>query len=1242
MHPGDGAASPTRLRPPPQGAQVDSRLKHAFKHTGTSTTTADEHSDWSNTTSGGELLPQHLLAYLHDQPLAVAVFPHAPLLDQDEGLPAPVYQNPALLHFLGQGIGGAAVMNGPRAEEHARQQGLNLADAVDDRSRDLLRRFLKDGVERAAEASPSAAAGTSAGAIPSPGHHSGPLRVFQPSASSASSASSSSSSIPHSSSSYNPRPGRPGSAGSSTSFSSASRYSRFQQHRQIAFQLLSGLNFSKVHWRATVYVEYGCTLLTMLPASTVANGGQFTETTECDEESDDLIRFGEEASTGARAGSAGTRDFVGSSCDDDETVAGGGTRDDRDEPAVPNGPEPSTPSEARTEPERFPASVQLARHRLGKRTTAERIGDHEISHDGARDAVSLEGLAFTSWYAPIGLFRVNRDLSIVQANPKWRQTCGLAEGETNDAWPARIHPDDRDRVVDHYRRIAEELPVERDEQEFRWLPDGIRNRWCVCIIEPAIVNGVMEGYNGYLLNINKHKLAATASELREEQLRHELALLSETTSVGLVRIDLDGHFLSANEAWYRICRVERGSPLDSWSENLHQEDFDWVFKQWKHSLDTLEPFQARFRWKFGDVCLVQAVLNNPDSASATGWIGSVTDVTAQARAEEKLLALSKEREERAEHYAREAEERRKIAVEEKKQQELLIDVTSHEIRNPISAILQNADFTRSSLQTVRGRLGELKARDALPAELDDKLLHDLDEDIEALDAITECGMAQERIANDILGLAQIQLSKYSITPVVFNLAQSLRNICRMFKTECRAKSIELQLVVGSSLARLGPCAKVFADPTRLTQILVNLLSNAIRFTAKSDKRVVTLTVEVSAQPPGRDSPLIPPAETEYKIDKQKPVYLFFSVEDTGPGMSEEETGRLFAKFMQASPFTHTTWGGSGLGLWIARNLCELQLGRIEVASTVGKGSIFRCFITARSVDAGPSSSSEELAVVDGIDAPNAERGRAPTIFLAKPDESLPLKGLTILCCEDNEINRKVLRRQLAKEGCDNILLASDGQEGLDILKKQPDGKVDCILMDIEMPIMDGLQATRAIRLAEQQGERTGHQRIVGLTGNARIEQKQAALDAGMETVVTKPYKVPDLVARIRQDAPDAGPTTPRQASSAGAGSSDTFVPAGDHGEVVTKLSTGATVEIITPGSPSPSSSASLPRNGAPDERSLTPGSQEMVLGQATEGDGGGEVMVDKKIVDRAAASMQRHGEGRTLPPSQSEPRSLEK
>lgn len=250
------------------------------------------------------------------------------------------------------------------------------------------------------------------------------------------------------------------------------------------------------------------------------------------------------------------------------------------------------------------------------------------------------------------------------------------------------------------------------------------------------------------------------------------------------------------------------------------------------SLETLEPFSARFRWKYGDTCLTQAVPNNTEKSKVTGWIASVTkyvtatrrllraqvadarttSMTAQARAEEELVKLSKEREERAKRDVEEAEERTRIAIEEKRQQELLIDVTSHEIRNPISAVLQNAEVTRTSLHSIRSTLLQLKENAALPEQLVDSVINDLEEDIEALDAISECGMAQERIANDILGLAQLQLNKYSVTPIEFDLATSLRNILRMFKNECRTKSIELQLVIGSSLARLGPRARVFADP----------------------------------------------------------------------------------------------------------------------------------------------------------------------------------------------------------------------------------------------------------------------------------------------------------------------------------------------------------------------------------------------------------------------------------------------
>ncbi|GAA5893268.1 PAS domain-containing hybrid sensor histidine kinase/response regulator [Sporobolomyces salmoneus] len=837
------------------------------------------------------------------------------------------------------------------------------------------------------------------------------------------------------------------------------------------------------------------------------------------------------------------------------------------------------------------------------------IGAHEVDAERAKDPNTIEGMAYTLFHAPIGIFRVNTDLSITFSNPSWRNTCGISEGDSNDSWPSRIYKEDREGVVQHYSEIAQALPIKDDAYEFRWEREGSKI-WASCVISPAIIDGKMSGYTGFLGNISKHKDAATAAQRREEQLQSELAVLSSSATVGLARIDLDGKMQTVNKAWMEMTSLGENEPLDNWKDRVHPEDSERVLKAWHHAVKNREPLTLKFRFSTGDVVLGQVQLNHSDRAFASGWIASLINVTAESKAEEAVLNLLKEREASAVKAAEDAEERRKVAVEEKHSQELLIDVVSHELRGPVSAILQNADMSRSSFQNILAILKKLKEQSKLPPELDGKLLESLGEDIESMDAIHECASAQERIANDILGLAQIQLNKYSISPVEFDLATSLRNIARMFKTESRAKGIELKLVIGSSLARLGPRARVLADPARLTQILVNLLSNAIRFTAKSAIRRVTLAVEVSATPPEREAALVPPKETEYQIDKRKPVYLFFSVEDTGPGMTPEETRKLFNKFMQASPFTHTTWGGSGLGLWIARNLCELQAGRIEVASTVGEGSIFRCFITARSVDRGlKQDDSRAIPVIEGITAPNASRGEAPRVFLSKPEEdSAPLNGFKVLCCEDNQINRTVLKRQLVKEGVTEVLLACDGQEGIDMLYERPVGAIDCILMDIEMPVLDGLAATRKIRLDEEEGRRTGHQRIVGLTGNARSAQKEAALEAGMDLVVTKPYKVPELIAKIRNnDSPSIQPPpspTPSDRSSTSASepgrtTETEFIPHSDlQPDSVTKTKSGAFVETIS----------SLEAGGGPEQN-------------------------PEEIEEEVANSMHRHGDGQFLPAS---------
>ncbi|GAA5892970.1 hypothetical protein JCM8208_004139 [Rhodotorula glutinis] len=856
--------------------------------------------------------------------------------------------------------------------------------------------------------------------------------------------------------------------------------------RHVVLQVDPLVSFSKLRWRATTSPGY--TILTLLPSSEAIHSGEI-EVPELGHPQQPKVGWTQDGPTRSR-----------------------------------------------------PATVQGSRRRLGGKTPRESLGGGlDISLAGARNAVSLEGLAYTAWHSPVGQFRLSRDLSVTQANNKWRDTVGLVDEASNDSWPSHVHPDDRERVLAHYQGIRETLPCERDEFEFRWVSDG-RDKWCVCVLEPAAIGGIVDGYCGFLVNVSKHKEIISAAEAQASQLRSELAVLSDCSAVGLSRHTINGRFLATNSAWWVITRLAPTQSPDSWQQQVHPDDYERVHEAWETAFESKDPLTIQFRWKHGTTSLVQVAPNHYDKDRVTGWIGSFTDTSAQARLEEAVLNFAKQREVEAKVRADEAEVSRKAAVEEKRQQEVLIDVTSHEIRNPISAIIQNASFTRSSLEAVRADFLDLKAHDALPAVLDAKI-DELGEDIEALDAVMDCGMAQERIANDILGLAQIQLSKYTITPVLFDLAQSLRTMIHMFRSECRTKGIELRLVVDPSFELLGPQARVVADPARLTQILVNLLTNAIRFTAQADTRIVTLSADVRSRVPGESEPPTPPSENDpprQALEPGSPVFLCFSVEDTGLGMTEEETSRVFAKFTQASPETQSKWGGSGLGLWIARNLCRLQGGRIKVQSSPGKGSTFRCFITARSADAATATEVDlgkenepVRRVVEGGSRPVASRGTSGSSEGARGEKTARLKGLKVLCCEDNAINRSVLRKQLAKEGCDEILMACDGQEGVDLLREQPGGKVDCVLMDIEMPILDGLAATRVIRTAEHDDEAQSptspsrRQRIVGLTGNARDAQLQAGLDAGMDALVTKPYKVPDLVDKILDTlGPSSVPTSP--------------------------------------------------------------------------------------------------------------------
>jgi len=290
--------------------------------------------------------------------------------------------------------------------------------------------------------------------------------------------------------------------------------------------------------------------------------------------------------------------------------------------------------------------------------------------------------------------------------------------------------------------------------------------------------------------------------------------------------------------------------------------------------------------------------------------------------------------------------------------------------------------------------------------------------------------------------------------------------------------------------------------------LINLITNAIKFTQTEKERKILAKLSISETVPETDLQTYLPATTVFEdiFDKAEwgtgeIVYLIITVEDTGVGMSDEELHNLFARFSQASVKTHVRYGGSGLGLFISKSLVEMQGGQIGVTSTPGVGSSFSFFIKTRKTYA---------PIVEEVKYSNAAA-----------DANETGKKLAILVVEDNLVNQKILAKQLVKLGFD-VHVANHGQEVLDWIAKTKYWKpnngqgadLDVVLMDVEMPVMDGLTAMRNIRTLERRGIVTEHIPVIAVSANARTEQVQQALNAGMDDAIAKPFRIPELLPKI--------------------------------------------------------------------------------------------------------------------------------
>lgn len=278
---------------------------------------------------------------------------------------------------------------------------------------------------------------------------------------------------------------------------------------------------------------------------------------------------------------------------------------------------------------------------------------------------------------------------------------------------------------------------------------------------------------------------------------------------------------------------------------------------------------------------------------------------------------------------------------------------------------------------------------------------------------------------------------------------------------------------------------------------------------------------------------------QFLDDEQESLYLSLTVVDTGRGITEEQMHNLFQRFMQGGPKTYIQYGGSGLGLYISRQITEMLGGAMGVDSTPEKGSLFTFYVKTRRGERfghrEPSDSLLPAAIRANLDAALFDTStnflkRSPTGTdeherigsISQLSAMSTLGNLKILVVEDNLVNRRVLCQQLRNRQF-VVESATHGLEALTRLKQTSiwkngglDRSFDVVLMDLEMPVMGGLECISKIRQAEEDGTISGHVPVIAVTANALSMHAEAAMKAGMDGITTKPYRMDDLVSQIEK------------------------------------------------------------------------------------------------------------------------------
>lgn len=609
-----------------------------------------------------------------------------------------------------------------------------------------------------------------------------------------------------------------------------------------------------------------------------------------------------------------------------------------------------------------------------------------------------------------------KEKRMIYVNPRYKEFTGLGDEELlGDHWINCLHPDDREMYFKGF------IDNDNYSAEVRMRDCSGEYRWFLCINHPVFdVEQKPDGIIGIGIDITAKKEFELAVEHSRTQYHSLFMNMNSGFTYNKIIVDEDNYpvdfqYVEANDDYLRIMNIPRQALIGATFSEVFPECrghyTGWILECGRIALAGKGRLDKEMYCHITNKWLSLSVY----SLEKGFFVALCTDITERKTAERQLRKA-------------------KLAAEEanRAKSQFLANM-SHEIRTPINGMVGMLDLTLLTELTSEQKENLLIAK--------------------------SCSESLLRIINDVLDFSKMEAGKLLLESISFDLQETIENIIKTHAVKAEEKGLDFSYMLSSNIPRY-----IIGDPTRLRQVLHNLVSNAIKFTQEGG---VTLMAKKSVRVDGSPE-------------------LHFTVIDTGIGIADDDMKKLFQMFSQVDGSITRKFGGTGLGLMITKQLVEMMDGKIWVTSESGKGSKFHFTLKYK----------ECKDVEKPLEVTEETKG--------------PLNGEKhILLVEDDSVNQLVISKMLKEFGY-KVTLASNGIEALDIVAKQG---FDCILMDIQMPEMGGVEATMQIR--DHEDKQNCHTPIIALTAYAISGDREKYLGYGMDEYISKPIHMKELEKKIQ-------------------------------------------------------------------------------------------------------------------------------